>query len=62
MKIKEWYIRIFKVISIKDAEERNLIFRGNVYGDGIIILNCRSIWVNKKGQSYRVSELSDFKD
>lgn len=60
--MREWYIRKFKVISVKEAEDRELIFRGNVYGDDINILNCRSIWVNKRGQAYRVSELSDYKD
>ena len=55
--MKEWWIRTFKVISKKDAEKRGLSFVGNVYGDEINRLNCRSIWRDSKMRRYRVDEL-----
>jgi hypothetical protein len=56
-KMKEWWIRTFKVISKEDAEKRGLSFVGNVYGDEINHLNCRSIWRDSKMRRYRVVEL-----
>jgi hypothetical protein len=55
--MKEWWIRTFKVISKEDAKKRGLSFVGNVYGDEINQLNCRSIWRDSKIRTYRVSEL-----
>jgi hypothetical protein len=56
-KMKEWWIRTFKVISKEDAEKRGLNFVGNIYGDEINHLNCRSIWRDSKMRRYRVTEL-----
>ena len=56
--MKEWFIRTFCVISKAQAEERNLSFVGNVYGDEINLLNCRSIWRDSKNRMYRVRELA----
>ena len=55
--MKEWWIRTFKVIRKEDAEKRCLSFVGNVYGDEINRLNCRSIWRDSKMRRYRVAEL-----
>jgi tricorn protease-like protein len=55
--MKEWYIRTFKIISIEEALKRNLVFHGNVHGDEIKQLNCRSIWQDSKKRTYRVKEL-----
>jgi len=46
-----------KVLTIKEAEQKGLTFKYNVYGDGINRLNCRSIWIDEKGNEYRVEEL-----
>lgn len=46
----------FKVIDKKTAEELNLTFSHNVYGDAINQLNCRSIWKDENGREYRVKE------
>lgn len=55
--IKLWYVRNYKVISMELASSLNLVCYRNIYGDEINRLNCRSIWVDKKGNEYRVSEL-----
>jgi len=52
-----WYIRNFKIITTKKAIELGLTFSHNVYGDAINYLNCRSIWIDKYNNSYRVKEL-----
>ena len=48
------YISLFKVISLEKAIEYNLTFVRNVYSDEINHLNCRSIWSDKNGRTYRV--------
>lgn len=52
-----WRTRHFKVISIKQAKELGLEFWTNVHGDGINLLNCRSLWSDSKNRTYRVQEL-----
>ena len=52
-----WWIRTFKVISNQRAKELGLKWYRNVYGDEINHINCRSLWIDKKGRSYRVSHL-----
>jgi hypothetical protein len=52
-----WWIRTFKVISNQRAKEIGLKWYRNVFGDEINHLNCRSIWIDKKGRKYRVSYL-----
>ena len=54
--LKLFYYR-FKVISRLQALELGLAFSNNVHGDAINHLNCRSIWVDSKGRTYRVREL-----
>ena len=54
--LKLFYYR-FKVISRLQALELGLDFRYNISGDLINRLNCRSIWVDSKGRTYRVREL-----
>ena len=56
-KIKLWWLRTFVVITTEDAIALNLKHRENVYGDRINVLNCRSIWEDEKGKSYRVKQL-----
>lgn len=55
---KQWYARWFKVIGQKQAEEWNLTFFYNVYGDPINSMNCRSVWRDSKNRYYRVCELN----
>lgn len=55
--MNEWYIRTFCVIDTDQAKEKELTFVRNIYGDEINHLNCRSIWKDSKGRTYRVSEL-----
>lgn len=52
-----FWIRNFKVISNKKAKEINLKWYRNVFGDEINHLNCRSIWIDRKGRRYRVKYL-----
>ena len=56
-KIRSTYRRLFIVIDIKEAKERNLSFVGNVWGDEINKLNCRSIWYDDKKRRWRVKQL-----
>ena len=55
--IKLWYYRHFKIITLKQCYDFNLIFESNIYGDEINYLNCRSVWVGSKGRLYRCEEL-----
>ena len=55
--LKLFYYR-FKVITRLKALELGLEFRYNISGDLINKLNCRSIWVDSKGRTYRVLELT----
>lgn len=50
-----WYIRNFKVLDMKDLDNYDLKFHCNIYGDAINAFNCRSIWLDSKGRSYRCS-------
>jgi len=54
--LKLFYYR-FKVLTQVQAIELGLEFRNNVHGDAINHLNCRSIWADSKGRTYRVREL-----
>jgi len=56
-KLKMIYISLFKVISREQALEYNLTFVRNVSGDEINHINCRSIWADKNGRTYRVLSL-----
>ena len=56
-KLKMIYISLFKVISLEQALEYNLNFVRNVHGDEINHINCRSIWADKNGRTYRVESL-----
>lgn len=53
----KWWIRWFCVIPTWKALAWDLTWKRNIYGDEINYINCRSIWVDKKGRSYRVEEL-----
>ena len=55
--IKLWWIRNFQVITLAKAAELELTFYRNVFGDEINALNCRSLWKDYEGRSYRVDEL-----
>lgn len=56
-RIKMWWARNFKVISIKQAKKWELFFVRNIFGDPINHYNCRSIWKDSKGRLYRVKQL-----
>jgi hypothetical protein len=57
-----WYKRVFKVIHIEECIALELKFVGNIYGDEINALNCRSIWVDNRGRRYRCHELGNYTD
>ena len=56
-RLKLWWLRTFKVITNKKAKELGLKHQQNIYGDMINRLNCRSIWEDDKGRTYRVEHL-----
>jgi len=56
-----WFVRIFVVVSQEWAETMGLTHKENVHGDMINNLNCRSIWENKRGRTYRVKEYVEIK-
>ena len=55
--LKLWYTRTFLVINIDYAKKLGLEHVRNIYGDEINHINCRSIWQDNKGRTYRVHEL-----
>ena len=55
--LKLWWLRTFKVITNERAEGLGLKHLENIYGDMINRINCRSIWEDEKGRTYRVSNL-----
>ena len=57
-KLKMWYARWFKVIANEQAKEWGLTHIANIHGDEINHLNCRSIWKDSKGHTYRVEHLT----
>ena len=60
MKVKLLWKSIFRpfyMFSNKEAEELGLKWQRNVFGDEINHLNCRSIWMDKKGNHYCVENL-----
>jgi len=58
-KIKYWFRSLKYLKSVKDAQELNLEFLFNVYGDTIITWNCRSVWSDEFGFLYRCQEILD---
>lgn len=53
------FFRSFKTVkSVKDADKMELIFDRNIFGDAINHLNCRSLWKDEYGFTYRCSELN----
>ena len=59
-KLKMIYVRLlrpFKIITLEQVLEYNLTFVRNVHGDEINHINCRSIWADKNGRTYRVESL-----
>lgn len=61
-KFADWWTRTFLVISKEKAKAKGLTFVGNIYGDEINYIGCRSVWRDKKGRRYRVVELADFEE
>ena len=55
--IKKWYKRTFCVITKQECITYGLQFYCNIDGDQINHLNCRSLWTDNKGRSYRCSSL-----
>lgn len=60
-KFKFWYKKEFGILSIEECQKFGLEFCHNIYGDNINHLNCRSIWRDKTGKSYRCESLFDIK-
>lgn len=51
------YRQLFISIDIDEAKDRGFSFVGNVWGDEINRLNCRSIWRDNKNRWWRVKQL-----
>lgn len=56
-KIKFWFKKEFGVLTIDECKKLNLTHCHNIYGDYINHINCRSIWRDEKGKSYRCESL-----
>jgi len=56
-KLKFWFKKEFGVLTILECQSLGLEHSHNIYGDAINHLNCRSIWRNKSGKSYRCESL-----
>lgn len=57
-----WFKKEFGVLTIDECKKLNLTFSHNIYGDIINHLNCRSIWRDSKGRSYRCESLHNETD
>ena len=51
------YRQLFVKTDIEEAKERGFSFVGNVWGDEINRLDCRSIWRDGKNRAWRVNQL-----
>ena len=56
-KIKLWFKKEFGRLSLDECISLDLEFCHNIFGDRINHLNCRSIWRDKTGKSYRCRNL-----
>jgi hypothetical protein len=54
-----WFKRHFGILTLEECNSLNLRFSENIYGDEINHLNCRSIWRDEKGKSYRCESLEE---
>lgn len=53
-----WYMRAFcKRVRLQNATTLGLKFIRNIYGDEIIWVNARSIWIDENGNFYYVEDL-----
>ena len=52
-----WFKKEFSVLTIEECLSLRLEFSHNIYGDSINQMNCRSVWHNYKGKSYRCDSL-----
>lgn len=55
--IKNWYIRTFTILTLEEVFKLQLIHKHNVFGDPINWNNCRSMWMDKKGNIYKCNAL-----
>ena len=58
-KLKFWIKKNFGVLTKQECLDLGLEFGFNIYGDGINKLNCRSIWLDYWGKTFRCSELGE---
>jgi hypothetical protein len=56
-KLRLWFKKEFGVLTMDECIKLGLEFCHNIYGDEINHINCRSIWRDKKGKSYRCESL-----
>lgn len=52
-----WFKKNFGVLTIEECNKLNLEFCHNLYGDSVNNFNCRSIWRDGTGKSYRCESL-----
>ena len=52
-----WFRHLKKLETVQQAQQMGLIHYTNVHGDGINLMNCRSIWVDEFDNPYRCGEL-----
>lgn len=55
--IRLWFKKEFGILTIEECKKLDLTHCHNIYGDRINHLNCRSIWRNEKGKSFRCHSL-----
>ena len=56
-KIKYWFRSLKRIKTVKNAQDMNLEWQFNVYGDVVNMWNCRSIWCDEFGFLYKCKEL-----
>lgn len=56
-RLKKWYARNFRVLTVEEAMELDLKWYRNIYGDAILLFNCRSIWIDENYNFYSVETI-----
>lgn len=59
--IKCWFRSFKHIKTVKDAQDMDLKWRFNIYGDNIKKWKCRSLWCDNYHNFYRCEELYDNK-
>lgn len=57
--VRDKWRQLFISIDIEEAKKRGFTFYRNVYGDEINGIDCRSLWIDQKGRTWRVEQLNE---